>query len=513
MTSTTKRRSFLIQEPYDDDAIRFIEAMFRAFGLRPVCWYRSPKDRFYGEQQYAILKSSAIEAAYNVDEADLEAFARKVAEEYEIVAAIPYREDTVEHVARMLPHLPDVDWVDGATLGRFRDKQAMKTFIRRYHPTVRVPASRSVRTFDDVFNPNPPDRFVLKPNDGMGSTSLGFFTPDNPDGIRAHLDSRPGLLWIMEEFIDGTEFRVNGQVRRDGTVQPLVVARYLPQQVTETFTLGYATEHGVMPSDPEWDRCIAYTESIVAATGITGSPFHLEFRIDDHGPAMVDFAARTPSEACGVNMSWLHPQRPDFFAVACRDYVGPNEFALDPVDTRVAEKRRFMSISGISKQEGVITAIAGLEQVERLPEFVSWPVRPALGDQVRVTTDLRGTPYILNLRHDGDVDRTMELDAMVRSLIRIQVAEGARDLPSRLRNSVLPRAARKATWLAHRLRNDHRRSTAPASRSSATAGGPPHENSGARRPGPGNGPARRLEGVEGAGAGGDRVVELGVGID
>lgn len=454
MGSTTpgdgRRSAYLIQEPYDDDAERFVDAVFRASGLRPVCWHRSRKARFYGEREWPYVASNTIEAHYDVADGELEAFATEMSERYRIVAAIPYREDTVEHVARLLPHLPDVDWMDGPTLARFRDKHGLKEHLRTHFPEIRLPVSRTVRTFDDVVTPVPPERFVLKPNDGMGSDALGLFSRHDLAAARAHLDRHPVQHWIMEEFIDGPEYRVNGQVRRDGSVQTLICSRYEPEQVTDTFTLAYALDSAVLTHEPEWAICTAYAESLVAATGLSGSPFHIELRIDDQGPAMIDFGARTASHDAGVLLSWLHPSRPDFYAVAARDYLGPNDFAAGPLDYRTYDRHRLTVVTGVSYESGVVTRVEGREIVEALPEFVFWATAPHVGGRIATTTSLRTAPYVAVLRHDGDHERSRELEQLVRASVRLRVERTPADLARRFRHDLAPRIGRKTTWLAHR---------------------------------------------------------------
>lgn len=445
-----KRTTYLIQDPYDDDAVEFIRTMFRSFGLRPICFYTDPKGRFYGEAQHPILRSAAIEARFDVDLAHLAAFAERVQRSYDVRAVIPYREDTVEVAAELCRYF-DFGWNAPETLARFRDKFALKSYLRTHAPAVRVPACRLVRRAADVWEGAVPPRFVLKPNDGFGNRRIGIFDATDRAGVERHLAADPGATWILEEFIAGPEFSISGQVRSGGEVTVLAIIEYVRREVNGQPTV-YEGEFQVRRSNPLFGVLEEYGTRLMQATGLRRCPFHMEVRVDAQGPCMFDLGARIPSEGAAHLFSRMHPLRPDVFTVACQDYLADNQFAMEPVDWTHYDANTAMLVYGISTAEGVVHSLEGLDEVEALPEFTHWPYKPAVGHQVARTVDLGTKSYLVELTHQGDEAYGRALMERVRGMIRIN---GRRSAGAVLRAHgirLVARAGPKLRWLTHRVR-------------------------------------------------------------
>ncbi len=414
MSNQPRRAAYLIQDPYDDDAIRFIDAAFTYFGLRPVCFYTDPKGRFYGERMYPVLRSDAIERSYDVDMSRLESFAREVAADFDIVGIVPYREDTVE-VAALLLQWFDIDWNPPEVLARFRDKHSMKSFLRTTSD-VRVPISRFFHSIDELYADDLPDRFVIKPNNGFGNQRVGYFSPGDRAAIAAHIAeayTQASLTdgWVMEEFIDGIEYHVDGQVRTDGVVVVLAASEY---QRTEAngYKGVYHAEWVLTSSHPAFGPITNYARSLMVATGLQRCPFHMELIVDERGPCMIDLGARLPSDGVGQQLSRLHPGRPDIYAMGIHDYLADNRFASDPVDWDAYDANAEVMVYGISTEEGYVVDLDGIAAVAADPDFIGWAIPPLqLGSAVVKTTELRGTPYIAMLRNPGGVPEAAQRKA------------------------------------------------------------------------------------------------------
>jgi hypothetical protein len=445
-----RRRTFLIQDPYDLDAQLFIGAMFRHFGMRPVCFYTDPKARFYGERMFPVLRSCGIERAYDVSLDDLAAFAQQVSEEYDVAAVVPYREDTVEVAAELCRHL-DLGWNPADVVARFRDKHALKAYLRQHPLDVRVPRSRRVGSADELDADDLPERFVLKPNNGYGNRHVSIVHRDSLDAAKARIERSPGIPWVIEEYIDGDEYEIDGQVRRDGRIDVLAVLRYRRVRVN-----GYPTVyHSLMQinsHEPEFAVCEKYARTLIEASGLLGSPFHMEVKVDAHGPAMVDIGARLPSDGGGEMLSRMHPGRPDVYTVAAHDYVGDNDVARDPIDWAAYDAAREVFVFGISEHQGRMHSLRGCDDVERLPEFVCWPVKPQPNQLVWPTTDLRSAPYVASLRVPGTV---ADAERVVEHVHRTVAWDTTAGHPATARAWVADAAQRvpaKLGWLAARGR-------------------------------------------------------------
>ena len=452
--SARKRTTYLIQDPYDDDALQFIRTIFTYFGMRPVCFYTDRKGRFYGENRFPLLTGDRIEARYDVDLSDLRSFASELQERYRILGVIPYCENTVE-VAAELCQLLALDWNPAETVRRFRDKAALKGHVRATDPGVRVPECRVVRRPCDVWAGNLQARFVLKPNDGFGNRDIVIFVREQRAAIELHMARHPGITWALEEYISGTEYHINGQVRGDGEVTVLGLLEYLRAE-TNGYATVYQAERQCRTSHPAFDRISDYARRLLAATGLRRSPFHLEVKVDEDGPCVIDLGARIPSEGGGYMLSRFHPNRPDVFAVAAHDYLGETGFARGAVDWSHYDRELTVLVYGVSARAGIIQSVSGIEEVEALPEFVNWVLKPRVGDRLWVTTDLRSAPYIIELRHRGSDDDSTALIARVRAAIAWnQSTNGVSWLRARARD-VMRRGPPKLRWIAHGLKRSHR---------------------------------------------------------
>ncbi len=440
-----RRTTYLIQDPYDLDAVQFIRTIDLDYGIRPICLYTSAKDRFYGELDFPILTSDLIEASIDVEPDDLSSVVEQL-REYDVCGVVPYREDTVE-VAAELCELLGLGWNSPETLRRFRDKFEQKTYLREIDPTIRVPECRLIATADDLNAGALPERYVLKPNDGLGNRSIGMFGADDLAAARAHLDRESGPF-ILEGFIGGIEYHIDGQVRGEGDVESLAVYEYVRTEVNGYPTV-YLGELLCPTTDPRFDRLVDYADRLLTATGLRRCPFHLEVKVDDEGPCLVDLGARLPSEGGGRTISRLHPGRPDAYAIAAHDYLGINAVATGPIDWTAYDRARTVLVYGVSEEVGLIASVGGVEAVEAMPEFVRWAVRPGVGDPLVATTDLRGAPFIVELSCVGDRSDALALMEEVRSLVTWNVDAGRRAAEIARAGSTARRARRKLHWLLH----------------------------------------------------------------
>lgn len=439
------RPTYLIQDPYDADAIAFIRAIDTYFGLRPVCFYTNRKARFYGERQFPILRSDRIERAVDVRLSELGSFARQIAEDYEILGIVPYREDTVEVAAELLEHL-DLDWNSPATLRLFRNKHALRDHVRKADPSVRVPECRLVRNESELRDGPLPERFVVKPNDGFGNRSIGIFAADELDRAAAHVRRQPEVTWILEEFIAGVEYHIDGQVRTDGIVTTLAVFEYIRAEANDYPTV-YVAEIQCRSDHPLFSTLTEYAARLLASTGLERCPFHLEVKVDSRGPCVVDLGARLPSEGGGMQLSRLHPTRPDTYAVAAHDYLRANRMAAGPIDWRAYDASLTVVVYGVSHRAELLQTVSGLARIEARPEFVRWLVKPEVGSRLWITRDLRSAPFIVEFSNIDTLEQARRvIDEVHDTISWNEGCNGRTWLRARIANAA-GRARRKMPWI------------------------------------------------------------------
>lgn len=445
-----RRRTYLIQDPYDDDAIEYIRTIDLHFGIRPVCLYTDPKARFYGEQQFPDLCSDLIEHSVDISDRPLEDVLRELAQRYDILGVVPFREDKVEAAADICQIL-DLTWNDPETLRRFRDKHAMKSYLAEHAPEVRVPRNQLLRTSSDLDPADLPAHFVIKPNDGLGNANVGIFTDNELDAARRHMDATPETTWILEEFIGGTEYVVNGQVRADGSIEVITVLEYV-RGVFNGYPTVYLAELQVWTDEEPFDQLRDYAITLVTALGLRACPFHLEAKVDERGPCVIDLGARLPSELAGRYMTRMHPYRPSVYLIAAHDYLGQSSLGPQPIRWDRYNERRLIGVYGVSEQEGRITTLDGIADVEAHPYFVKWPVKPTVGGQLDITTDLLSTPWVAEFDCPLSREDTLAFAEEIRTIVRINDAISPASRGEALIADVVPRGLQKGRWLAERAR-------------------------------------------------------------
>jgi hypothetical protein len=416
MTRHVDDRVFVIQDPAYPQALHFIEALRRGWGMRPVCLWSDADLRRAEAWRYPVLRSDWVAAHYDGDPHRLGDAARFISERH-LAAVVPWRESMVLPSSELAEHL-GLSWAQPDVLPLFRDKHALKSRLRADPDGPRVNAIAVVSSVEDVERAVATgffDRFVLKPNDGFGNRRIGFFERDTPPAsIAEHLDSVGGSA-LMEEFIDGEEYYVNGQVDGAGRVTVTLVGRYERAEVNgkPNIEVGGRT---VSHASEEFTLLADYAARVLQTLGLRRSPFHLEAKIDERGPCLVEVGARLVGTDAAVDDGQVHGDRFDAYTLAAHYYLTADDLGPVPVDWERYDSARLGHLQGAALVDERIYEVRGCEEVEALPEFVRWVVRPAPGDRVSRTLDLGDVPWhvVIEAQDDDAYDRAA---ARVRALI------------------------------------------------------------------------------------------------
>jgi hypothetical protein len=312
---------------------------------------------------------------------------------YDVVGVMPHLEPLVVPAAELADAL-GAPWCDLHDVRRFRDKHALKQWLRSVPDGPRVNASARVRGLAEVraaAATGSYPRFVLKPNDGMNNNRIGFFDERSSDAeIAAHLADCGGDA-VMEEYIGGDEYCVNGQVLRDGTV--LVLAVYRTHHTPANGRDNLAARFETVPSTSEvFGSTAAYAEHVLTAARLRGSPFHMELKVDDRGPCLIECGARLGGVGMGDDVATLHHQAVDAFELAVEGYTGLDVRQQQP-DWDAYDAQLLRIVCAVSTTTERIASVQGLAAVEAMPEFVRWVSRPRPGVLVHPTVDLATSPW------------------------------------------------------------------------------------------------------------------------
>ena len=418
-------------DPYHPYAVRMIEALARDHGLRTVVAYTDRHALERQQHKFPALTGPHISASYLVRPGQLEAFAGLLARQHDVRAVCPHQEPAVLPAARLAAML-HLGWPQPGVVEMFRDKHALKTHLAQVPGGPRINAVALVRTPDDIraaVGSGRFPRYVLKPNDGFGNASVGYFDADEPGRAEALLATRPDGEWLMEELIDGPELFVDGQVDADGGVEVFSVSQYVRAEAGGTRGLALG-DVSVRTTEPLFGPSAAYATEVVRASGLRRSPFHLELKVDASGPCLIEVAARLVGGNHAVYDGMLHGGALDPFRTAVLHYVEESS-APAGLDWAAYDRRLLGQINGLSTASGLVRRVEGVAAVEGLPEFELWDHEPRVGERLQVTSDLLSHAWRLAVSVD-DLEHYRTVSERVRGLLVLNRPSGpVRDAVSR----------------------------------------------------------------------------------
>jgi hypothetical protein len=336
-----------------------------------------------------------------------------------LVGVIPWDEESILPGAALGEAL-GLGWNPLAVVERCRDKAVMKEHLRRLG-TVRVNAGDVVkdaagaRAFQRRVGRWP---IVVKPTGGAGSEHV-FFARDENDLLRRCqqvLESGAGRV-LLEEYIGGDELCVNGQVDCNGDLLVTDVWIYDRRPSHGVDNLYFETT-SVPTSDPRFGSLAQYAAKVVEGLGLRRAPIHLEVKVDDRGPCLIEIGARLAGGNLPVLASKLHGR--SLLELAAVHYL--SEMPARRSDIDYARYDRWQAKVVLGAQAVAIPrirAVRGVAEVERLPSFSFFGmVRPA-GSGAPRTIDLETRGWEVYLVHH-DRAQVARDGRRVRELLRYE---------------------------------------------------------------------------------------------
>jgi hypothetical protein len=388
--------SIVLIDPGHEYAARFVELAWERHHCPTVCVYTHPSKRAAAERRFAILGSRAVVGHYDLDRHGIVDLAARIQPRHRPLAVVPFNEQVLAASSELSDAL-GLDWNSLEVMRRFRDKLALKQFLRASHPDIRVNRSFLVRNAADVFAAGARGfaRFVLKPNDGYGNRDIGFFEASaTRESLEQFFAKRPRHEFVLEEFVEGTEYFVNGQMDGGGRAQVVAIFEY-----ARTFANGRAgidlSTRLVPHCEPIFSTAERYAISVMEGTGLKRSPFHLELKIDGQGPCLIDVAARLAGNQNAFLCNTLHDQL-DLLDVALDHYLRGDADRVQ-LDWRRYDGTHVQYVHGIATRREIVVRLQGVNEVEALPSFRAWARKPCVGDRMTPTIDALTMPWSLAL--------------------------------------------------------------------------------------------------------------------
>ena len=302
-----------------------------------------------------------------------------------VLAVVPATEPGVRCAAEMASRL-GLPTNPVPTASACRDKRLMRERARR--EGLRIPryeaASDGAGVREAARRIGYP--VIVKPTSGAASHNV-FLVGHERELERLGGESRDlfgGAVseWLVEEYVQGTEFAVN-TFTVGGRHTVLDTWQYqLPTRADyDNPYWNFVQLDGGSAQRAEVER---FALEVLEAFGVRLGPCHIEVKLSDEGPVLIEIGARLPG--AGIPSLWQRHSdwRPYHDTLAC--YLGRRpELADRPPRFDATVGMCFIRNDG---PPGVLRSIDGLEQVARYPgvEEVLTPFRA--GDSVPRTRDL-----------------------------------------------------------------------------------------------------------------------------
>jgi hypothetical protein len=219
----------------------------------------------------------------------------------------------------------------------------------------------------------------------------------------------------MEEYIDGTEYFVNGQIDAKGRACTVAIFEYSRRFANGRHNLDFETMR-IDYGTPLFETLARYAEDVMRATGLKRSPYHLELKLDAQGPCLIEVAARLPGNGNALLSGELHGGQLDLIEIASHFYLTSDDREL-PLNWDAYNSRAVRYVHGIALRSEHVYQLDGVQQVEALPEFHRWVRKPEIGAKIQRTVDYLTIPWsvVLKASTESQVAAAAE---RVRGLVR-----------------------------------------------------------------------------------------------
>jgi hypothetical protein len=403
-TSISSRGTYVIQDPYHEYGQQFISHIYSRFGYRALCLYTDRRERrCYGRESQRAGRA-AIADEYDFDPEHVDDLVKRMTSRHKVLGIIPFNETSVVLAAELAERI-GLRWGQPVVMRRFRDKYSFKQHQREARHGVRINASLRVTTFREIMAAKDSTdfrQFILKPNDGYGNRQIGKF--DQVSTVRQiedYLSSVAGTDLVMEEYVGGTEYFVNGQVDGVGNVTTIAIFEYRRGVANGRHNIDLETTL-VRHESSMFEPLAQYARQIIVTSGLKRSPFHLEIKVDERGPCLIEAAARLAGHGNALLSGALHGPDLSTIALAAHYYFTDEPFGEVPLDWPSYDADSIRYVHGVAGKQERILDLEGVTAVEALPEFYGWVKKPVTGMRAERTVDALSMPWSLILYGAND---------------------------------------------------------------------------------------------------------------
>ena len=404
-------------DPYAASEKRFLDRL----GLECVVLLSSPQRAGLWQHKWRRVLSDNVIAEHVIDREKLDELADELTSAHpEGFFGIVAWDETHILLAADVNERLGLDWNTREVIERFRDKALMKAHLRevggvRVNRSATVDDEVAALRFQESVDAWP---VVVKPSGGAGSMSVYFADDENAlrDAVQAVRERGLGDV-LLEEFVGGEEFAVNGLADHAGDVLVTDVWRYDKRDIGGRRNLYWETLKIGTDEDPFLDVA-AYAQKVVQALGLRRSPFHMEVKVDDRGPCLIEVGARFAGGNQVGMASRLH--RHSLFELAACHYLDDIRISPRDVDYEHYDAMSARILSGVQDEEiERVARVVGLAEVEALPSFAGTGMLRRPGMRVPVSRDVNSKAWEVYLLHPDPEQVAADAEA-ARELLRYE---------------------------------------------------------------------------------------------
>jgi biotin carboxylase len=230
--------------------------------------------------------------------------ASQAARSQQIVGVLPGFEFYVPVAAQLATHL-GLPGLEPAAGQRVRDKHLMRRALEA--AGIAGPRFRLISDTSELEAAAAQVGYplVVKPTRSAGS--IGVSLASCLDEVRAayaaiayeptlDLGTRLGPDVLLEEFVPGPEYSVEGFVQH-GRTAVVSITEKLVSDPPHFVELGHTVPASIEPATER--QVVSWTAEVVRALGIDCTVFHLELRLRDGIPHVIELGARLPGDSIG----------------------------------------------------------------------------------------------------------------------------------------------------------------------------------------------------------------------
>lgn len=409
----------LILDPTTSYGVNIISILEKETDFTPLIVYTNKFERIYREKFDESLQVLKKFKSYQIEKMeDLETFINDIKECSAIEAVIPWLEYHVEPLSKVSDVL-SLEWNSFEVMKRFRNKHSLKKQLVKFDiPMNQTYLIKDYEEFNNIFE-KIPNKFILKPNSGCSSIGVDvFYKNDAKKNFQEYFKKNSEYQpFILEEFLEGLEYCVNGQMDESGKAHIFNIFKYHKVKANGKSNIYFRDWH-LFEKDEIFLRIEEYAKKSMEATMLVRSPFHMEIIYTPNGPILVEVGARLAGDRTCEAMNDIYGNKLDVIKIATEFYVGPKSSEFYKFEGLNFINPYYAVVCGISYQDGYITQVLGKKDVANSKFFKRWSIEPVEGDKLNKTVDLSSVPYVFHVYSDQSEQHLsaicMEMDKSIQ---------------------------------------------------------------------------------------------------